>query len=134
MVDPVDKLGAALAALRAQRIAAQRGDRRRQQPAPAARKAGASTPGRAGSLKAAVTQAIAALDPDADDWRQRARRVFVEQVLQHEFGREVTLDPAFAGLVRGVVNDLCGDDASARQLDTQLERLLPSKTSGKNPE
>jgi hypothetical protein len=132
MVDPVDKLGQALAALRAQRVAAQRGEHRRRQSAPTTRKADVATLARTETLKAAVAQAVVALDPAAADWRQRARRVFVEQVLQQEFGREVALDPAFAGLVRGVVSDLCDDDASARQLDTQLASLLRSKTSGRS--
>lgn len=132
MVNPVDKLGAAVAALRAQRLAAQRRQQARPGSTKTANAPASQTPAeRMAALKHAVTLAVSALDPEADDWRPRARRVFVEQVLQFEFGREIALDPRFAQMVRQVATDLCSDPDSATQLDTQLEGLA-RKTPG-NP-
>jgi len=132
MVNPVDKLGAAIAALRAQRLAEQR---RRQRPG-AAKAAAPQVPQtaaeRTAALKHAVALAVSAIEPDAADRRQRARRVFVEQVLQFEFGREIALDRQFATMVRRVAADLCSDEIHAAQLDAQLEglvRQLPGNSS-----
>jgi hypothetical protein len=123
MVDPVDKLSHAIAALRAQRLAAQRGQQRRSATKPAPQAAAADPARRSDALKHAIAQAVAAIDPQAEDRRQRARRVFVEQVLQFEFGRDIRLDRQFGNLVKRVAADLGSDEAGAAELDAQIEQL-----------
>jgi hypothetical protein len=132
MVDPVNKLSHALAALRAERARAQRG----RSGGGAGKSAGtvaASTArdrdDRGAALKQAIVMAVAAIDPHAEDRRQRARRVFVEQVLQFEFGREIRMDRRFGAMVRQVAGDLCSDEASAAELDAQIDLLVGAHSS-----
>jgi hypothetical protein len=132
MVDPVNKLSHALAALRAERARSQRG----RSSGSASKAAGATSKGtahdagdRSAALKQAIAAAVAAIDAHAEDRRQRARRVFVEQVLQFEFGREIRMDRRFGAMVRQVVADLCSDGESAAVLDAQIDRLAGAHPS-----
>lgn len=57
---------------------------------------------------------------------QRAREVFVRQVLLSELGEELATDPAFVELVLKVSNQLGGDPRISAHLDELLRELAAS--------
>lgn len=54
---------------------------------------------------------------------QRAREVFVRQVLLHELGEELAADAAFAELIQKVCGQLGGDPKLSERLDQLLRKL-----------
>lgn len=57
---------------------------------------------------------------------QRAREVFVKQVLLSELGEELAADPAFADLIQRVSGQLGGDPRLSARLDELLRQLVTS--------
>ena len=69
---------------------------------------------------------LATLDPwDA----KRARELFVESTLLHEFGAELLDDPAFFELVQRVSLHLGGEAAISERLDQLLRELNASRVT-----
>lgn len=54
---------------------------------------------------------------------QRAREVFVGQVLLHELGEHLATDPAFVDLIHRVSNQLGSDPRLSARLDELLRQL-----------
>lgn len=54
---------------------------------------------------------------------QRAREIFVGQVLLHELGEQLAADPAFAELIQRVSNQLGNDPRISARLDDLLRQL-----------
>jgi hypothetical protein len=57
---------------------------------------------------------------------QRAREVFVKQVLLSELGEELATDPAFADLIERVSGQLGGDPRLSARLDDLLRQIATS--------
>jgi hypothetical protein len=60
---------------------------------------------------------------------QRAREVFVRQVLLHELGEELAADAAFAELIQKVSGQLGGDPKISERLDQLLRKLAAERHS-----
>ncbi len=54
---------------------------------------------------------------------QRAREIFVGQVLLHELGEQLAADPAFAELIQRVSSQLGNDPRISTRLDDLLRQL-----------
>lgn len=54
---------------------------------------------------------------------QRAREIFVGQVLLHELGEQLEADPAFAELIQRVSSQLGSDPRLSARLDDLLRKL-----------
>lgn len=54
---------------------------------------------------------------------QRAREVFVRQVLLHELGEQLAADPAFVDLTQRISNQLGSDPRLGARLDELLRQL-----------
>jgi hypothetical protein len=54
---------------------------------------------------------------------QRAREIFVGQVLLHELGEQLAADPAFAELIQRVSSQLGNDPRISARLDDLLRQL-----------
>lgn len=54
---------------------------------------------------------------------QRAREIFVGQVLLHELGEQLAADPAFAELIQRVSSQLGSDPRLSARLDDLLRKL-----------
>lgn len=75
------------------------------------------------SVQGRLRKRLASLAPwDA----QRARELFVESTLLHEFGAELAADPAFFELVQRVSLHLSGESAVSERLDALLRELADS--------
>jgi hypothetical protein len=84
------------------------------------------------ALRDALGLRIQTLDADAPGYAERASEAFVEGVLLHEFGVDLTNDVQFRQLIRSVAREMRADPESAADLDALLRTLRserPSRTT-----
>ena len=65
-------------------------------------------------LHTAIHERIRALDPDDERYTKIATRIFLESVLQWEFGEELTRDQKFSDMI-SEINDTIQSDQKIRQ-------------------
>ena len=121
-MDAVNRLSQALAMLR--REMTERGAPQGTAPKPRSTSAGdtsGSTDLR--EVQKKITTRIRAIDLDDKAGRARAVRIFLEGVLQHEFGDAIVGDSHFQGLVEQVQSAIESDSALRGSLVALITRL-----------
>jgi hypothetical protein len=127
-MDPVSRLTKALAALR--KPVAAPTERKGSNPAAAAgAAAGARKRKNDPDLRADIAQRIAQIDLTQPDQRAAAVRVFIEQVLSHEFGHAAVASAAFQRRIGDVQRVMDGDAQTRSELDGLLKDLLKRRDS-----
>jgi hypothetical protein len=119
-MDPISRLSKALAVIR-------RAASARQPGAGAPRPGAPAGPGaRAGSdaeLRVQIARRLRAIDPGDPHRRDVAVRVFLEQVLLHEFGPDAPSMPWFRDAVREVQQVMDADPRVKAELDAAILQL-----------
>jgi hypothetical protein len=125
-MNPISPLGKALAALRKRAAAptAAKGS------SPAAAAAATTTRDRKNDpdLRADVAQRIAQIDLSRPEQRAAAARIFIEQVLSHEFGHAAVASAAFQQRI-GDLQRVMDSDSQTR---SELDGLLKDLSDGRN--
>ncbi|MCH2172728.1 hypothetical protein MK489_18290 [Myxococcota bacterium] len=75
------------------------------------------------TLRSRVIERLAAIPPEEPDHASRARRIFVESVLFHEFGATMSDDPRFSELVDRVCDQIDTDESFQSQFDSMIDEL-----------
>lgn len=121
-MDPVSKLGRALAVIRRAASGKQPNGAAQRQSAP--RSDGpppqASTDAQ---LRAEIARRLRAVAPNDPNRRDTSVRVFLEQVLLREFGAQALGSPRFQNAVRDVQQVMDADPGVRAELDSLIEEL-----------
>lgn len=121
-MDPISKLGRALAVIR--RAASARQPSGGAQRHLAARSDGPpSHTATDAELRAQIVRRLSAVNPNDPNQRDASVRVFLEQVLLREFGPQVLSSQRFQNAVRDVQQVMDADPGVRAELDSLIEEL-----------
>lgn len=120
-MDPVSKLGRALAIIRRTATGRQPGGKGA---AAGSSDASPSHPTTEAEFQAVVARRLRAVSPEAPGARNASVRILLEQVLLREFGQDVLHSPRFQDTVRDVQKVMEADAATRVELDNLIADLV----------